>query len=279
MDNVLSALLIIAPFLNDLINDDVCVSINNTDKVLAYYPAKTFDLKTKVGAKIGEDWLIAKAMREKRKIVKEQDDSVIGIPYLGIALPIIDKFGNVVGGVSVLQSTEKLVKLQDIANKLTDFIDNLTSTIEEISAESEELIATTEELASVSEQTTNHVSETGEIAAIIEKISKRINLIGLNAAIEAARVGIHGKGFKVVADEIRNLAVQSDKSLKRINDILGVIQNEIGSLNDGVRMISDSNNNQATVLESIAREIEDISLLSHHLYDYVKELTDDEQNV
>ncbi len=277
MEKVLSALLTVAPLLNELIYDDVCVSINDKNNVLAYYPAKTFDLRTKVWTKIGEDWLITKAMKERRKIIKEQDSSVVGIPYMGIALPIIERSGEVVGGISILQSTERLVKLQDMANKLTDFIDNLTSTMEEISAESEELTATTEELAAVSDKTTEHVNETEEIAAIIEKISRRINLIGLNAAIEAARVGNEGRGFKVVADEIRRLADQSAESLKRIDDILIDVQQGIGNLNEGVKMINYSNNNQATVLESIATEIEDISVLTHHLSDFAKEMTDDGQ--
>lgn len=269
----LASFLTIAPFLNDLYYDDVCVSINDREHVLAYYPGKTFDLGTKVGAQVGEGWLVSSAMKEKRKIVKEQDSSVIGIPYIGIALPITDDMENVVGGISILQSTQKAVRLQEMANKMTNFIDNLTSTMEEISAESEELTATTEQLAAVSEQTSKQVNETEEIAELINKISRKINLIGLNAAIEAARVGAEGKGFKVVADEIRNLADQSAESLQNIHDILNYIRSGIASLNEGVKMMSVSSGNQATVLESIAHEVEEISILGHDLYDFAKALT------
>lgn len=273
--SILSALLIIGPLLKDMFYDDVCVSINNCHKVLAYYPGKTFDLQTKVGMPVDKNWLIATAMKERRKIIREQDRSVVGIPYIGIALPLIDPQGNVVGGLSILQSIEKSVQLQEMANKLKDFISNLTSTIEEVSAESEELTVTTEELASISDQTTLQVNETKEVALLIDKIYKKVNLIGLNAAIEAARVGAAGNGFKVVANEIRNLAAQSAESLKSINKILSDIRNGIGSLDEGVKMISTSTENQASALDSIAKEVEHVNELSTDLNDFAIALTQD----
>ena len=273
---LLSALLAVAPILNDLYYDDICVSVNDRQKILAYYPGKTFDLGTKVGVQIEKNWLISLAMEKKKKVIKEQDASVIGIPYVGIALPISSSSGDVIGGVSILQSTEKAVRLEEMANKLTGFIDNLTSTMEEISAESEELTASSEEIAAISEQTRLQVNETEEIAELINRISKKINLIGLNAAIEAAKVGSEGSGFKVVADEIRNLAHQSAESLAKINQILDSIRLGIGNLNEGVKLMSTSSDNQAKVIESITQEVEEVNLLSHDLYEYSKSLIEDD---
>lgn len=274
--NLLSALLAVAPILNDLYYDDICVSINDRQKILAYYPGKTFDLGTKVGVKIEKNWLINLAMEKNQKVIKEQDSSVVGIPYVGIALPITGSSGDVIGGISILQSTEKTARLEQMANKLTGFIDNLTSTMEEISAESEELTASSEEIAAISEQTRLQVNETEEIAEMINKISRKINLIGLNAAIEAAKVGSEGSGFKVVADEIRNLAHQSAESLAKINQILDSIRHGIKNLNEGVKLMSTSSDNQAKVMESITHEVEEVNLLSHDLYELSKALIEDD---
>lgn len=274
--SILSALLTIGPLLREMFYEDVCISINDCHKVLAYYPGETFDLQTKVSMPVNKNWLIATAMKEKRKIIKEQDRSVLGIPYLGIAIPLEDHNDDVIGGIAILQSTEKSVRLQEMSDQLQDFVSNLTSTFEEVSAESEELSATTQELASISNQTTLQVNETKEVALLIDKIYRKINLIGLNAGIEAARVGAAGSGFAVVANEIRNLATQSAESLQNINEILLDIRNGIESLDDGVKMISISTENQASVLNSITKEIEHVNDLSTHLNIFAKALTQDQ---
>ncbi len=91
---------------------------------------------------------------------------------------------------------------------------------------SKETYETSEKIFSVVENLTNATKNIGLFVESIENIAEQTNLLALNAAIEAARAGEAGKGFAVVADEVRKLADESRKSTEEINNMMQSIAEE-----------------------------------------------------
>lgn len=126
-----------------------------------------------------------------------------------------------------------------------DFIQNLGSKIETSAATEIELAQRIQQLSSDAEQVR-------EVLTVISDIADQTNLLALNAAIEAARAGEHGRGFAVVADEVRKLAERTQKSLVEINATINII---VQGITDSSEQMNH-NSKEVQNLTSIAHEVE-----------------------
>ena len=164
-------------------------------------------------------------------------------------------------GIIVEQELKK-EKQQKEKQKLAD---QIFTEIENISAKAEELTASGQEVSSRAKDTLNMVDRIDEsltnteaIYQTINKIANKTTILGLNASIEAARLGQEGAGFSVVANEIRTLADNSKESIENIDEILKEMRVKMDQIVEIANDTSEITEEQAVAIESLTENILEI---------------------
>jgi hypothetical protein len=276
---MLDHLLKVAPLINQISLADMGVGICNLEKWLLYIPAKSLDVKIKAGDPVLPGGAAYLAMQRKEKITMEIDEDLYGVSYIATGLPIYNNEGDVIGAIVTSENLQRQEILFSTAREIQGFLQNINiqGSIQEIAAEAQELSATSEELRSVTEDATIKVESTAGILDTVKQISKRTNLIGLNASIEAARVGEYGKGFNVVANEVRNLSQMTNNSTAEIGHIINLIKEAIDSIDSATQMVSEVSQSQAEKLSGINVILEEFGGLAEKLVQAADGLLENKQ--
>ncbi|EZQ19426.1 chemotaxis protein [Halopseudomonas bauzanensis] len=152
----------------------------------------------------------------------------------------------------------------------------MTETIDSMQA----LLREIQRTAEVVHQLENDSLRIGKVLEVIQSIAEQTNLLALNAAIEAARAGEAGRGFAVVADEVRTLAKRTSESTTEIQTIINSVQNgaeEAGRAIEAGRSRSDTSMQQVTLagdsLQQIALAVESIRDMNRQIATAAEEQT------
>ncbi|WP_416350737.1 methyl-accepting chemotaxis protein [Pseudomonas sp. CCI1.2] len=131
------------------------------------------------------------------------------------------------------------------------------SSMDEASTSLQQIASSLNGTATVINTLGQRSQEIGSIVGVITSIAEQTNLLALNAAIEAARAGEQGRGFAVVADEVRNLASRTRKATDEITDMIASIQletgNAISTMEQGNALMQEGLSRNATVAAALAR--------------------------
>lgn len=163
----------------------------------------------------------------------------------------------------VVQNAEVAVNAASAASKSAEKGQQVIQASEQ---QMQALLSTMMKAVPVVKELANNNASITEILTVIEGISEQTNLLALNAAIEAARAGEQGRGFAVVADEVRNLASRTQSSVGEIRDVIASVQTDtqavVGAITEGNQKAQSSAEQVNMAVEELQSIFESIAAIN-----------------
>ncbi len=159
--------------------------------------------------------------------------------------------------------SHKVSEVENIANESFEKLKIATAQTDKMISKIKESTNKEQELSNKVEELKNNTTNIKNILSLISEIAEQTNLLALNAAIEAARAGEHGRGFAVVADEIRKLAERTQENLNEINNTINILIKEVDE-------VSESMQKNAQEIETVSIQANDVEEKIHEVMDFTK---------
>lgn len=224
-------------------------------------------LKVEVGQKFGQNLGSATAIKSRQMNVMELDALHYGIDQKVLTAPVFDDedTSKVVG--TYLTSTSRLnaFTLQKTAQTYQDGMQNISAAIQETTASALEISNHQDHLNQEIQSIKKDAEEIVKILDFIMNIANETKLLGFNASIEAARAGDAGKGFGVVANEIRKLSEYSRDTATQIRDLIQNINQNTDTTLMSSQQILRASEEQAAANQEISASIQDLTVTINEL--------------
>jgi len=257
-----------APIVAEMFPEGATIFISDLQRIVSKQSSKKFDVSTlQISNILSEESIASRTIRSKQAIIQEQDASIYGMPVLEACYPLFDEDNSdeVVACFSIITPKEVAANLRNMSENLESGLTGIASAIEELAASASNIHTNEMELNNEIKKITNLSEEINEVSSFIKEIADKTKMLGLNAAIEAARAGDAGRGFGVVADEIRKLSEQSKSTVPKIKQLTDSIKSKVNDASERSQSSLASSQEQAAASEEITASVEELTSMSEEL--------------
>ena len=274
MHILLKNLIDTASLYSKFLQQDIAICISDTEKYLALFETETMKFPFPVGYRISEsgfDNVLKEIAKTGDSFVNYVSKEITGtVPIKSIITPVYDDSHTLIGYFSVSINIEKETNIEDSSYILKQSIDSVNNNIHRITKGAGELSQLMYSVEHEFGEIITSVNNGTKSLDAIKNITKKINLLSINASIEASRAGSVGNGFAIVAQEMRKLAEQSRMIADGIDSTLESILSNVKNTSDLVGQAKNVSSDQCVSTDDISLSVDSIAENCDELFRYAK---------
>lgn len=252
--------------------DDVAILVADRSRVRAVIPARSFALAAAEGYELRPGDGLYEAVRGGRPHQVRLDAAVLGVTVEVRAVPLAGEDGEPVGAFCACVSVDAHERLSGLASTLSSSVQQTSATLQEMAASMQILAVSLGDIARESRSVLTAVRDVRSISDEVREIADTSRILGLNASIEASRAGDSGRGFAVIAREIRRLAegarAQTDVIAQNTRRMVEMLE----ALNEAIERVDREAEAQRAAMEAMASAMQEVSQVAVDLVAFAKRM-------
>lgn len=252
------------PYMHYFFDDEIAFTMSTTTHFIKVVNSENINMNAKPGDPLRPGGAAYECIKSKKPISTVVPKEVFGVELKAIGIPVEDN-NQIIGSIVLAKSLKRHYELLELSKILSDSIQYISNASSMIASGIEKAVDSNDTILEEVKEASEKAKNTDEVLNFIRNIASQTNLLGLNAAIEASRAGDHGKGFSVVANEIRKLSNSSNQSINEINTTLTQIEKSVNNISEGITSSADTFKEQLSQIQHMDAAIHSLNGLMDKL--------------